>query len=63
MCVVISELRLPSDGADGHFAKGKQSRLEEGDAPGCPSSVAEETDLAGNIMHPASRSRKNVASV
>uniref|UniRef100_A0A8C9CAA1 Synaptonemal complex protein 2 like n=1 Tax=Phocoena sinus TaxID=42100 RepID=A0A8C9CAA1_PHOSS len=37
------------DRADGHFAKGKQSRLEEGDAPGCPSSVAEETDLAEGI--------------
>ncbi|XP_060019681.1 synaptonemal complex protein 2-like [Lagenorhynchus albirostris] len=37
------------DRADGHFAKGKQSRLEEGDAPGCLSSVAEETDLAEGI--------------
>ncbi|XP_060163872.1 synaptonemal complex protein 2-like isoform X5 [Globicephala melas] len=37
------------DRTDGHFAKGKQSRLEEGDAPGCLSSVAEETDLAEGI--------------
>ncbi|XP_036725963.1 synaptonemal complex protein 2-like [Balaenoptera musculus] len=37
------------DRADGHFAKWKQSRLEEGDAPGCLSSVAEETDLAEGI--------------
>ncbi|XP_029099920.1 synaptonemal complex protein 2-like [Monodon monoceros] len=37
------------DRADGHFAKGKQSRLEEGDTPGCLSSVAEETDLAEGI--------------
>ncbi|XP_061050809.1 synaptonemal complex protein 2-like [Eubalaena glacialis] len=37
------------DRADGHFAKWKQSRLEEGNAPGCLSSVAEETDLAEGI--------------
>eukprot|EP00070_Physeter_catodon_P018118 XP_023977673.1 synaptonemal complex protein 2-like [Physeter catodon] len=37
------------DRADGHFAEWKQSRLEEGDAPGCLSSVAEETDLAEGI--------------
>ncbi|XP_007466478.1 PREDICTED: synaptonemal complex protein 2-like [Lipotes vexillifer] len=37
------------DRADGHLTKWKQSRLEEGDAPGCLSSVAEETDSAEGI--------------
>ncbi|XP_066899322.1 synaptonemal complex protein 2-like [Kogia breviceps] len=37
------------DGADGHFAEPKESRLEEGDAPGRLSSAAEETDLAEGI--------------
>ncbi|XP_059967359.1 synaptonemal complex protein 2-like [Mesoplodon densirostris] len=37
------------DRAEGHFAEWKQSQLEEGDAPGGLSSVAEETDLAEGI--------------
>lgn len=60
MCVVINVLCLPLDMSDGSFAKWKQSKVEEDDAPGSLSSVTEEADLAGNVMQLASQSSKNV---
>lgn len=63
MCVVVNGLCLLLDPADGSFAKSKQSKLEEGDAPGSLPSVTEETDLAGNIMRPASHSSKRVTNL
>lgn len=60
MCVVINVLRLPLDMSDGSFAKWKQSKVEEDAAPGSLSSMTEEADLAGNIMHLASQSSKTM---
>ena len=61
--MVVNALRLLLDLADGSFAKSKQSKLEEGDAPESLSPVTEETDLAGNIMRPASHSSKRVTNL
>lgn len=60
--MVVNVLRLLLDLADGSFAKSKQSKLEEGDAPDPLSLVTEETDLAGNIMRPANHSSKRVTN-
>lgn len=60
MCVVINVLCLPLDMSDGSVAKWKQSKVEEDDAPGSLSSMTEEADLAGNIMHLASQSSKTM---
>lgn len=65
MCVhvVINMLCFPLDMSESSSAKWKQSKLDEDDAPGSLSSVIEETDLAGNSMHPASQSSKSVTNV
>ncbi|EPY83840.1 hypothetical protein CB1_000526006 [Camelus ferus] len=46
------------DQSEGRSAKWKQSRLEDSHGPGSLSSAAEETNLAGNTVHPASRMSK-----
>lgn len=54
MCVWFNVLCLPLDIAGDSYAKWKQSKLEDGDAPESLSLVTEEPGLAGNLMGPGS---------